>query len=589
MDKDGRLSEEEFCIAMKMVLVRRKGYSIPSTIPEPLLPSKPSVISSIPPLLSHASFHTVPNARDDASTHLPALTQHHQLKSQTLPIGIKPAAPSNYPAQLPLLPPPSRKQFTRTNTGGSIDIPVTSRFNGNDEQGNSPTDHHAPSKTTGLSHSNWPSTLTSDSGKPLKFNSNMEPTAPLPPTPNDAPQSLLDNSNMEKSHLVTSSNKHKTSGPAVVDLGPKPEMVQSPTKELPSVKHVAEVPAKAKSKKPVVPVSKDDSGDEQTFDSDEDDETSALYAVVKPRGAKGKSSESKTHKHSTLRTSNSFKKHKPKPPPKPEPYSIAKYKKKSTSPSPVSPPVDTAAAADSGPGSMDVQEQVSTTTNVTTTTGTTSDTTSDRAKVEESSVTVDDPSALYAKVMKKKTSMDLMEPIPLDQDFTPLQKVTENNVIPSVDKDDDDTKTITTATTATATSSNSTIVTGASTDITSSDTSDVTDGLFSHNPVQLVSMTRVKSDSKANNDTVTTITTATTTTTTTATTVTVTAAAAAGDDKPVPLPRKKHHRSSSLDLNKMFQKRKSAEQLGKTSVIISDIISPFCCLLQLFHQTPLLR
>ena len=33
MDKDNALSEEEFCVAMKLVLLRRKGYSLPPGVP----------------------------------------------------------------------------------------------------------------------------------------------------------------------------------------------------------------------------------------------------------------------------------------------------------------------------------------------------------------------------------------------------------------------------------------------------------------------------------------------------------------------------------------------------------------------------
>lgn len=36
MDKDNALSEEEFCVAMKLVLLRRKGYSLPSALPDEL-------------------------------------------------------------------------------------------------------------------------------------------------------------------------------------------------------------------------------------------------------------------------------------------------------------------------------------------------------------------------------------------------------------------------------------------------------------------------------------------------------------------------------------------------------------------------
>lgn len=33
MDHDNALSEQEFCVAMKLVLLRRKGYSLPTTLP----------------------------------------------------------------------------------------------------------------------------------------------------------------------------------------------------------------------------------------------------------------------------------------------------------------------------------------------------------------------------------------------------------------------------------------------------------------------------------------------------------------------------------------------------------------------------
>ena len=35
-DKDNALSEMEFCIAMKLVLMRRKGYDIPTSLPDSL-------------------------------------------------------------------------------------------------------------------------------------------------------------------------------------------------------------------------------------------------------------------------------------------------------------------------------------------------------------------------------------------------------------------------------------------------------------------------------------------------------------------------------------------------------------------------
>lgn len=40
IDKDNALSEAEFCIAMKLVLLRRKGHEIPHSLPEALRPSK---------------------------------------------------------------------------------------------------------------------------------------------------------------------------------------------------------------------------------------------------------------------------------------------------------------------------------------------------------------------------------------------------------------------------------------------------------------------------------------------------------------------------------------------------------------------
>lgn len=502
-----------------MVLVRRKGYDIPSTIPEPLLPTKSSVTSSIPPLLPQ-SFQpsTTTTAYDDTMTtsHLPTLPAlQQQLKSQTLPVGMK-SVTSKFPTQLPLLPPPSRKQLTRSsNPATGIDSSMTTKFNGSDEQ-----QVDSPTKTIGLSHSNWPSALTSDSGKPLKFYSNTESTVPLPQTPNDAPFCPITDSSMEKSHLVNvagGSNKHKISGPSLT----KPE---AQTADL----SVNEAPVKSKSKKNVLSIPKNESGDEDIFDSGEDDETSALYAVVKPRGAKGKSSESKTLKHSTIRSSNSFKRHKPKPPPKPEPYSVSKYKKKSSSPSPG--PGDT---AEGDVTTVDVQGQVSTTAN--------NMVAIDKVDSnKESSVTVDDPGALYAKVIKKKPSMDLMEPIQLSQDILSPEQPVEKNIVSSiaVEKEED-------AEVIGATNS-ATDITAASVDVCTS-SADNTDGRFGHTPVQLVSMIRVESDSKA-------ITTTTT-------------AAASNDDKPVPMPRKKHHRSSSLDLNKMFQKRKSAEHLGTYKIM----------------------
>ena len=36
IDKDNALSETEFCIAMKLVLMRRKGFDIPTSLPDSL-------------------------------------------------------------------------------------------------------------------------------------------------------------------------------------------------------------------------------------------------------------------------------------------------------------------------------------------------------------------------------------------------------------------------------------------------------------------------------------------------------------------------------------------------------------------------
>ena len=48
VDKDNALSQQEFCVAMKLVMMRRKGYEIPSSLPQALLsgllPSESSMI-----------------------------------------------------------------------------------------------------------------------------------------------------------------------------------------------------------------------------------------------------------------------------------------------------------------------------------------------------------------------------------------------------------------------------------------------------------------------------------------------------------------------------------------------------------------
>ena len=40
MDQDNALSQEEFCIAMKLVLMRRKGVEIPGVLPQKLMARK---------------------------------------------------------------------------------------------------------------------------------------------------------------------------------------------------------------------------------------------------------------------------------------------------------------------------------------------------------------------------------------------------------------------------------------------------------------------------------------------------------------------------------------------------------------------
>ena len=48
VDKDNALSQQEFCVAMKLVMMRRKGYEIPSSLPQALLsvllPSESSMV-----------------------------------------------------------------------------------------------------------------------------------------------------------------------------------------------------------------------------------------------------------------------------------------------------------------------------------------------------------------------------------------------------------------------------------------------------------------------------------------------------------------------------------------------------------------
>ena len=43
-DQDNALSEQEFCIAMKLVLMRRKGFEIPATLPQALVTNRKCII-----------------------------------------------------------------------------------------------------------------------------------------------------------------------------------------------------------------------------------------------------------------------------------------------------------------------------------------------------------------------------------------------------------------------------------------------------------------------------------------------------------------------------------------------------------------
>ena len=55
MDKDNALSEEEFCVAMKLVLLRRKGYYLPTSIP---LSLRDSVTTGEAGLSSQSNYNT---------------------------------------------------------------------------------------------------------------------------------------------------------------------------------------------------------------------------------------------------------------------------------------------------------------------------------------------------------------------------------------------------------------------------------------------------------------------------------------------------------------------------------------------------
>ena len=160
-------------------------------------------------------------------------------------------------------------------------------------------------------------------------------------------------------------------------------------------------------------------------------------------------------------------------------------------------------------------------------------------------------------------------------DFTPLEQVVENSVIPSIANIN------TTVTTAVSNSSNSETTVASETtctnNITTDDMSESTDDFSNQqNSTQLIYVTRTESVHKASNNIKTSSSSDTTTTTTTDTTIdtaintatttfainTVTTDTAIGvnDDKPVPMPRrKKYYTVGSLKSNKGFQGRNPVE------------------------------
>ncbi len=82
MDQDNALSESEFLVAMKLVLMRRKGHDIPLTLPDSLLsdlrPREHSFSLSLSLSLSHTHTHI----------HTHTHTHTHQEASQTT-LGVK--------------------------------------------------------------------------------------------------------------------------------------------------------------------------------------------------------------------------------------------------------------------------------------------------------------------------------------------------------------------------------------------------------------------------------------------------------------------------------------------------------------------
>ena len=70
IDQDGALTLHEFCIAMKLVLSRRKGNEIPATLPEYLLPKKQSELDTVMNKQWLSSIITSEASRPQSATRL---------------------------------------------------------------------------------------------------------------------------------------------------------------------------------------------------------------------------------------------------------------------------------------------------------------------------------------------------------------------------------------------------------------------------------------------------------------------------------------------------------------------------------------
>lgn len=57
MDGDNALSEQEFCVAMKLVLLRRKGYGLPSSLPHSL---RESIAGELPNVKKWTAYFDPP-------------------------------------------------------------------------------------------------------------------------------------------------------------------------------------------------------------------------------------------------------------------------------------------------------------------------------------------------------------------------------------------------------------------------------------------------------------------------------------------------------------------------------------------------